>query len=81
MFLTEYADLGGLFIADRRPHRFEVRSRSGASGAFGYRVVARRLDNVGKRMEKVVIPPTPDLDLTRVFRTDATPVPPVPPKR
>ena len=74
VFLTEYAANQQLYVADRRPHRFEVRSNAGvqATGAFGYRVIARRLDNVGKRMEKVEIPPAPKLDESK-FTVGAAP--------
>jgi hypothetical protein len=63
VFLTEYGDLGSLYVSDRRPHRFEVRSRSNASGTFGYRVVARRRDlaekGADRRLERVNFPDTP----------------------
>ena len=70
VFLTEYGDLRGLYVADVRPHRFEVRSRDGAAanGSFGYRVVARPLDDVGGRMEKVERPKLPTIDLERPTR-------------
>jgi hypothetical protein len=43
VFLTEYGDLGGLYISSRRLHAFDVRSRrSGANGLFGWRVVVVR---------------------------------------
>ena len=32
------------------------RARASASGTFDYRVVARRLEDVGKRLEKVDVP-------------------------
>ena len=46
VFLTEYADSGGLFVANRGQTSFEVRARGlpTADGTFGYRVVARRKD-------------------------------------
>jgi hypothetical protein len=58
VFLTEYGANQGLYVVDRRPNGFEVRSNAGAgaAGSFGYRVVARRLDDVGTRMEKVDVP-------------------------
>ena len=60
VFLTEYADFGGLFVADRRPHAFEVRARAAqANGSFGYRVVSRRKDIAGPRLERVELPPRP----------------------
>jgi hypothetical protein len=63
VFLTEIGDCGGLFVGRKGPHQFVVRSRAGAaaSGTFDYRVVAKRLDPVGGRLEKVDLPnaPTP----------------------
>jgi hypothetical protein len=58
VFLTEIGDCGGLYVSRKGPHRFVVQSRAGtnASGTFDYRVVARRLDEVGKRLEKVEVP-------------------------
>lgn len=45
VFLTEYGDLGGLYVSSRRLHAFDVRSRrSGANGVFGWRVVVVRLN-------------------------------------
>ena len=72
VFLTEIGDCGGLFVSRKGPHRCEVRSRAGAvgKGSFDYRVVARRFDNVGKRMEKVEIPPVPKLDESIFAGTD-----------
>jgi hypothetical protein len=58
VFLTELGDCGGLYVSRKEPNRFEVRSRGGAaaSGSFDYRVVARRADAVGRRLEKVTLP-------------------------
>jgi hypothetical protein len=43
VFLTEYGDLGGLYVSSRRLHAFDVRSRrSGANGVFSWRVVVVR---------------------------------------
>jgi hypothetical protein len=46
IFLTEYGNLGGLFVAKRGAHGFVVKARRGrrARGRVGYRVVARRTD-------------------------------------
>ena len=45
VFLTEYGDLGGLFVKRRNLHSFEVRSRrAGARGLFAFRVVQTRAD-------------------------------------
>ena len=58
VFLTEVGDAGGLYVSNQGPQGFEVRSRGAApsGGAFNYRVVARRKDPVGGRLEKVDVP-------------------------
>jgi len=57
VFLTEYGDSGGLYVANLAVTGFEVRARAAAAnGAFGYRVVARRKDIPGPRLEKVSLP-------------------------
>ncbi len=58
VFLTEYGDSGGLFVANRGQASFEVRARgsANASGTVGYRVVARRKDIPGPRLEKITLP-------------------------
>jgi len=57
IFLTEYGDSGGLYVANQSPSSFEVRARTAAaSGAFGYRVVAKRKDIPGPRLEKIKLP-------------------------
>jgi hypothetical protein len=70
VFLTEIGDCGGLYVSQKGPHRFEVRSRGGAAaaGTFDYRVVSRRKEEVGKRMEKVDVPKPPKVDLERLTR-------------
>jgi hypothetical protein len=43
VFLTEYGNKGGLYVAKRGAQSFQVRSRRrGARGRFGYRVLAKR---------------------------------------
>jgi hypothetical protein len=43
VFLTEYGNKGGLYVAKRGAHSFQVRSRRRrARGRFGYRVLAKR---------------------------------------
>lgn len=68
VFLTEIGDCGGLYVSRKGPQRFEVKSRAGGTakdGSFDYRVVARRADPVGGRLEKVNVPPPIDVkDLT-----------------
>jgi hypothetical protein len=75
VFLTEIGDCGGLFVQRKGPHQFVVRSRAGAaaSGSFDYRVVARRLDNVGTRLEKVVIPTMAPIDVDKLTRPSSQP--------
>jgi hypothetical protein len=42
VFLTEYGNLGGLYVAKRGAHSFQIRSRRRrANGRVGYRLVAR----------------------------------------
>jgi hypothetical protein len=55
VFLTEVGDSGGLFVSKKAPRRFEIRSRGGltVNGTCDYRIVSRRRDNVGKRLEHV----------------------------
>jgi hypothetical protein len=60
VFLTESGDNGGLYVSQRGPHSFEVRARKdGAAGSFDYRVVAKRKDIAGPRLERVDIPAAP----------------------
>jgi hypothetical protein len=75
VFLTEIGDCGGLYVSRKGPHRFEVRSRTGASagGSFDYRVVARRRDDVGKRLEKVEIPTMAPIDVEKLTRPETQP--------
>jgi hypothetical protein len=64
-------------VSDRRPHGFEVREVQGGTGtlAFGYRVVAKRKDIPGPRLERVELPAAPQRSAT-----PAPPaIPPVPP--
>jgi hypothetical protein len=72
VLLTEVGDCGGLYVAREGPHRFAVRSRAGvaASGAFDYRVVARRKADLPKP-----IPAKPE----RLLRPVTPPAPPAPP--
>jgi hypothetical protein len=57
VFLTEEGDYGGVYVADKRPHAFDVRARTAtATGTFSYRVVAKRRDIPGRRLEKVDLP-------------------------
>ena len=72
VFLTELADLGGLFVGRKGPKEFEVRSRGtgqvAASGRFDYRVVAK---TAGPRQAPLAPP-----DLTTVKPAPPLPEPP-----
>lgn len=59
VFLTPYGDSDGLYVASRSPVGFEVREVKGGGSqiAFAYRVVARRKDIAGVRLELVDVVP------------------------
>jgi hypothetical protein len=61
VFLTPYGDTKGLYVGSKGPDSFEVREVQGGNSslAFSYRVVAKRKDIAGPRLEKVDIPPAP----------------------
>ena len=48
----------GLYVTAKTPVSFEVRELQGGTSSvpFSYRLVARRKDDVGRRMEKVDLP-------------------------
>jgi hypothetical protein len=58
VFVNEYDDNNALYVTKRTSTGFGVRAKSSktASGTFSYRVVAKRKDSAGKRLERVVIP-------------------------
>ncbi len=58
VFLTEYGDSEGLYVSAQGPSGFQVSEKKGgtSSAAFTYRVVARRKDAVGGRLEKIERP-------------------------
>ena len=58
VFLTPRADCKGLYVASQGPGGFEVRElQNGTSSLpFSYRVMARRKDIAGPRLERVAIP-------------------------
>jgi hypothetical protein len=62
VFLTPYGDSKGLYVANKTPTGFEVREQQGGTSslAFGYRVVAKRKDIAGPRLEKVEVPAAPE---------------------
>jgi hypothetical protein len=67
VFVMPEGDCKGCYISEKRPHRFEVRELQGGTSnlTFSYRVVARRKDIAGPRLERVnlrsrpVDPPAP----------------------
>jgi hypothetical protein len=60
VFLTEYGESQGLFIAGRSPRGFEVREKQGGTSSleFSYRVVSKRKDIAGPRLERVTLSQT-----------------------
>jgi len=81
VFLTELADLGGLFVARKGPKEFEVRSRGGAGqaaqvGRFDYRVVAKTAGANNPRQAPLAPP-----DLTTIKPAPPLPEPPKAPER
>jgi hypothetical protein len=58
VFPVPEGDCKGLFVSRKGPHRFVVKELQGGKSTlpFSYRVVSRRRENVGSRMEKVTIP-------------------------
>jgi hypothetical protein len=64
VFMTELGDMGGLFLARKDAASFEVRSRlTTATGEFSYRIVAKRRDEVGRRMERIEVQPVKSRDV------------------
>ena len=62
VFITPYGDCGGLFVANRTRTQFEVRELNGGKSnvRFSYRIIAKRKDIPGKRLEKVTLPNVPE---------------------
>jgi len=77
VFLTEYADTGGLFVVNRTPTGFRVQARRGLDrAAFGYRIVAKRKDVEGKRLDRVTAPVGPNSSRNQVPGAAAKPANP-----
>jgi hypothetical protein len=74
VFLTPRGDCKGLYVAAQNPNGFEVRELQGGTSslAFSYRVVAKRKDIPGQRLEKV--------DLPARVQVPTVPRPPAPPQ-
>ena len=80
VFLTELADLGGLYVVRKGPKEFEVRSRGGAgqvaqTGRFDYRVVATTVGANNPRQAPLAPP-----DLTTIKPAPPLPEPPKAPE-
>ena len=58
VFITEYGDNNALYVTQRTATGFSVRARSSqtASSEFSYRIVAKRKDIAGVRLEEVTVP-------------------------
>jgi hypothetical protein len=82
VFLTDYGDSRGLYVDARSPAGFEVRERQGgtSSVAFGYRVVAKRRDAAGPRLERIDRPTPRPLRATGAPPPPEIPEPPPPPE-
>jgi hypothetical protein len=62
VFLTEYGGHNDLTVAERTPRGFRVEAKDRTSEArFSWRVMAKRKDIAGPRLETVTIPPEPML--------------------
>jgi hypothetical protein len=58
VFLSPYAEMKGIYVAERTATAFVVREQQGgsSSGPFGYRVVARRKNVAQERLAEVALP-------------------------
>ncbi|MET0163511.1 MAG: hypothetical protein ABW318_00730 [Vicinamibacterales bacterium] len=58
VFITPYGDSNGLYVSHRTSKRFVVREQNGGTStlAFSYRIVAKRKDIAGPRLQKVTPP-------------------------
>jgi hypothetical protein len=62
VFLTQYDEHNDLCVTRRSANGFLVKAKDDtSSGAFSWRVVAKRKDIVGERLAKVTMPPEPQL--------------------
>src|SRR6266542_975448 len=77
VFPVPEGDCKGLYVSDKSPTGFEVRELQGGAStlAFSYRVVAKRKDIPGPRLEKVKLPEP----IKELVKPDP-PKPPEPPK-
>jgi hypothetical protein len=62
VFLTEYRDHHALHVTDMTPTGFTVQAKDGTGDStFSWRIVAKRKDIAGQRLETVTVPPEPTL--------------------
>ncbi len=84
VFVTPYeANVKGLAVAARRRDAFEVQELGGGTSgaAFGYRIVAKRKDIPGPRLEKVKLPePIKELVKPELPKPSEPPKAPEPPR-
>jgi hypothetical protein len=80
VFLTPRGESNSLYISKQSPGSFTVQEAGGGTSniAFSYRVVAKRKDIAGTRLEHVDEPPVPDIP--QPFTPQALPVVPLSPK-
>lgn len=78
VFLTPNGDSKGLFVSKKESGRFAVQEQQGGTAKvmFSYRVVARRREDVGTRLEKITLK-QPQIKATTA--PTAPKLPPVPP--
>lgn len=58
VFIQEYGETNGLFVATRTPIGFEVREKGNgtSTAAFGYRIVGKRKDVQASRLQRFTMP-------------------------
>jgi len=89
VFLTEHGGHNGLHTTTKGPNGFTVEasptlakaagtSTAQVQGTFSWRVVAKRKDIVGKRLEKVDLPKIKTPDIAALFEPHAAAVPKAP---
>jgi hypothetical protein len=80
VFLTPHGETNGLYVTNQTPSSFAVHEGHGGSStvSFSYRIVAKRKDVTGTRLEHVDEPPAVHL-LTLPELPATPPTPPTPP--
>jgi hypothetical protein len=76
VFITQYDEHNDLCVTQRTANGFRVKAKDEvSSGAFSWRVVAKRKDIVGERLAKITIPSEPQLPTPRTFHEATEPSP------